>query len=335
MIQLTRRTALLAGAAALTAPALAHAQNAPRLRMAIQFGMAYLPAMIADSEGLFAKHATAQGLRGAAFEVTKVGSSTAINDALFSGSVEMGVYGSTALLIAWDKTRGSQQVKGVCGLSLTPYTLLANADRIKSLKDFGPQDRIAVTSTIAPQATLLRMAAEKELGAGKHDALDTMMLSMPHPDALNALLNGVGVSAYFSTPPYTAEALKNPKIHRLVTSAQILGGKCTGATLGAQARFADANPKLVQATVDALGEAMAFIAADRRKAAEIYLKLEPQRMSVDEAAEILSDPERGYDLAPHGLVAFAEFMRRTGQLRNPLARWQDAFFPAVHGLTGT
>lgn len=340
MFKLTRRSLLLssaAGAAAvrLSAPNVASAQAVPRVRMAIQFGMAYLPAMVADKLGFFAKHAAENGARGAVFDISKVGSSTAINDALLSGSAEMGVYGSTALLIAWDKTRGPQQIKGVCGLSLTPYTLLANAARIASVKDFTDQDRIAVTSPIAPQATLLRMAAEKAFGPGKHDALDNMMLSMPHPDALNALVNNVGVAGYFSTPPYTASALKDPKIHRIVTSAQILGTKCTGATLGASARFADANLELVKATVDAMREGMDFIAAERRKAAEIYLELEPQRMTVDEAAEILSDPERGYDLAPQGLMAFADFMQRTGQLRNKLARWQDAFFAPVHGLTGT
>src|SRR5262249_21147821 len=166
----------------------AKADDLRELRIAIQYGIAYLPLLVADHEGLFTRALEAAGLHGVRVEVRQVGSSTAINDALISGAIEMGVYGSTALLIAWDRTRSNLGIKGIGGISLTPYTLLANKPEIRTVADFGANDKIALTSTISPQATLLRMAAERAFGQGNHARLDSAMLSLAHPDALNALL---------------------------------------------------------------------------------------------------------------------------------------------------
>jgi NitT/TauT family transport system substrate-binding protein len=336
MAALRRRTALaIAGGAVASAALHARADDLRELRIAIQYGIAYLPLLVADREGLFTRALEAAGIHGVTVEVRQVGSSTAINDALISGAIEMGVYGSTALLIAWDRTRSNLGIKGIGGISLTPYTLLANKPEIHTVADFGPNDKIALTSTISPQATLLRMAAERAFGQGNHARLDSAILSLAHPDALNALIAGTDVTAYFSTPPYTALGLQNPRIHRVITSQEILGGKCTGAALGALTRFVERNPAASRAVFEAIDQADALIRSDPRKCAEIYLSVERQRMSVDEVAAQLGDPDAGHSLTPNGIQAFADFMARTGQLRTRPQSWKDVFFPYVHDREGS
>src|SRR6267143_1264806 len=72
-------------------------------------------------------------------------------------------------------------VIGLAGLALTAYVLDTNKPAITSLRDFGPQDKIALPASNSPQAILLQMAAEKVFGDYKK--LDANFVSLPHPDA--------------------------------------------------------------------------------------------------------------------------------------------------------
>ena len=64
-------------------------------------------------------------------------------------------------------------------------------DSIKSLKDFTEQHRIAMPAVrVSNQAILLQMACEKEFGVGNHSKLDTITITMAHPDATIAMISG-------------------------------------------------------------------------------------------------------------------------------------------------
>ena len=66
------------------------------VRIGLQYGLVYLPVMIAQSEGLFDKRAKAAGLDGLSVTLTRFSGSTAMNDALLSDSVELGTLGAAA-----------------------------------------------------------------------------------------------------------------------------------------------------------------------------------------------------------------------------------------------
>src|SRR5258708_24383472 len=112
------------------------------------------------------------------------------------------------------------------------------------------------------------MAAEKVFGDYKR--LDANFVSLPHPDATTALLAGSAISGYFATPPFSQILAKDSRIHPVLTSFEILGGKeGTGAGFGGSQRFVNANPKAAQALFLAIEHPMNLISADPRQAAEI------------------------------------------------------------------
>lgn len=331
-MRVTRR-AFAGGLASLAGLRAVRAQ-APTLRIAYQYGTAHLPVTYAEATGLLTRAGVAAGLPDFAVTGIQVASSTAVNDALLSGAVDLGVYGATGLLIAWDRTRQNLRVGGVCGLALTPYTLVTTRPDLRSAADFAAGDRIAVTSTIGPHAILLRMTAERAFGPGQHARLDPLMVTLAHPDAVNALRSRQ-ITAYVATPPFTAVVLADPRMRAVWTSRDILGGPATGASIGGTQRIVESRAREVAAVVAALDQAIAEIAVDPRRAAAIYHAAEGQGMSLHDVVTALEDRDQSFDLAPLGTEIFAGFMARAGIMRNRIESWRDVFFPAVHHRQGS
>jgi NitT/TauT family transport system substrate-binding protein len=305
------------------------------VRIGIQFGLIYLPVMVAEAKGFFAEEAAKAGLGQLKVIVQRFSGSPAINDALLSGSVDAGAYGLPGLLIAWDKTKERQEVKGLAALSANPYILFTNKPEIKSLTDFGEQDRIALPATIAPQAILLRLAAEKAYGPGQFGRLDTVMIGMPHPEAMAALLAGkTGITGYFASPPFSTALLRENKVHAVITSGDILDGEeVSSVVFGARKAFVDANPIVAKTILAAIEDAMAFIAKDPNAAVEIYLAAEPVKIAKEDVLRPLSS--MGYGLEPRNLMKFARLMRRAGMIKNEPSSWKDVFFPLLHDRNGS
>src|SRR5216684_3939203 len=96
---------VLAAAAYLAAGDAARAGSS-EIRFAQTSGLAYLPVYVAVERKLIEKHAAAAGLGDVTLVFTKLGSGTAINDAIISGSVDVAMAGVTVLINLWDKTVG-------------------------------------------------------------------------------------------------------------------------------------------------------------------------------------------------------------------------------------
>src|SRR5258708_18184243 len=76
---------------------------------------------------------------------------------------------------------------------------------------------------------------------------------------------------HFTSPPYTFIELKNvPGAHVVLTSTEVMGGPLRQAQFFTTTKFADANPKLIQALRDPTKEAHALIRSVTTAAAEIY-----------------------------------------------------------------
>src|SRR5271154_2383686 len=172
-------------AAAIATPARAEVGE---VRIGVQFGLIYLPVAVADAQGFFAIEAKKAGLPDLKVTVQRFSGSPAITDAVLSSNVDVGAFGTPGLLIAWEKTKGHQEVAGLAALGANAFILETNKPQIKSLADFGDNDQIAVPATTSPQAIVMRMAAEQAFGDYKR--LDKLLVSMPHPDATAALLSG-------------------------------------------------------------------------------------------------------------------------------------------------
>jgi len=307
------------------------------VRIGVQFGLIYLPVTVADAQGFFAQEATKAGLKEFKVNIRRFSGTPAINDALFSGSVDLGVLGTPGLLIAWDKTRGKQDVAGLAALGANPFILETNRPDLKVFTDLSEQDRIAVPATTSPQAIVMRMAAEWFYGPGQYARIDPLLVSMPHPEATIALLAGRAViTAYVATPPFIAALRKSDKIHAVLTSKDILEGEeATGVILSAFKLFVDRNPVTSKVIVAGLEDAMDFIVKNPDKAADVYLKSEAANMPKDDIIGMLTDGSILYSVAPTGIMKFARFMAKTGQIRNEPKSWQEVFFSSLGNRSGS
>src|SRR3984885_9679175 len=166
-------------------PARAEVQE---LRVTRQLGLGYLQLYVTEDQKLIEKHAKAAGLGDIKVTYLPLGNPSTINDAILSGSADVAGTGVPPFLLLWDKTSSSQKIKALTALNAQPAFLNANKPGIVTLKDFGPNDRIALPSVKSSfQAIILDMAAEKILGEDKRTSLDELTVSMAHPDGAAAL----------------------------------------------------------------------------------------------------------------------------------------------------
>src|SRR5262245_11170488 len=331
---LQRFAAVIALAATLACPQNANAE-ANTLRVAKLFGVAYMQFMVMEDQKMIEKHAKAAGLGDITVEFNQFRSSDVMNDALISGSVDFVSLGIPGIITIWSKTKGTPiEVKASTGFNVSPLMLLVRDPSIKSLKDFKPEHKIAMPAVkVSMQAIILQMAAAKELGADKFNVLDPMTVSMAHPDATAAMLGGPSeVVANFSSAPFQYRQMKNPAIRRILTSTDLFDEPLSFNVIATTAKFRRDNPKLHGAFLAALKEATDFINADKRRAAEIYLKITKERTPVDEIMEVLADPAIQYTTKVGGIQSFVSFMAKVGTLKSPPADWKEMFFPEA--LTG-
>src|SRR3954447_22469315 len=154
------------------------------------------------------------------------------------------------------------------------------------------------------------------------------MVTLAHPDGLTALLSGGGeVTAQFTSPPFQYYALEKPGIHVVLNSYDVMGGPNTFLMVWATNKFRTANPKSYQAVLGALKEATDFINADKRRAAEIYVKEGGNADQVEKILKMMEDPQVSYTLTPERVLPFAQFMQQVGTLKTRPGSWKDLFFP--------
>ena len=333
----TGRIAGLALAAALLAAMAARAAAAAEVdevRFARMQGLGYLQIYLLQDLKLVEKHAAALGHPVTAV-YTALGQPTAVNDALLSGSADFGAAGITPFIVLWDKTRGGAQIKAAAALNSQPAFLNTINPKVGSLKDFTDQDRIALPAVkVAYQATILEMAAEQAFG--QFDRLDTLTVGLSHPDGTNALLSGKSeITDHFTSPPYQYQQLADPRVHRVLSSYDVLGGPGTFSGLWAPRRFHDANPTVFKAVLAAVEEANGIIEAEPKRAAEIFVRLDHAKQTVDEVAALLQDPEIIYTIAPQNITKYTDFMARVGIISKAPASWKDLFFSDIHHLAGS
>jgi NitT/TauT family transport system substrate-binding protein len=307
------------------------------VRFAQQFGVGYLPLSLMQEMALVEKHAERQGLGKITVEWTKLTGGAPINDALISGQIDFASGGVGPLVTIWAKTKGSLNVKGIAALNAMPLYLNTINPDVKTLKDLTDKDRIALPSVkVSIQAVTLQMAAEKAFGEGKHDALDKLTVSMSHPDGMASMLSGKSeITAHFTAAPFMYQELGDPRVKRLLSSYDVVGGPVTFNLLWAKQEFIDDNPKLSSAIFAALEEAMGFIAKNPREAAVRWVKVENSKLSPDFVEKIIRDPDNKWTTAPQRLMAYADFMHKVGSIKVKPSNWKELFFPMIHGKEGS
>jgi len=332
----SRRAALLAICSGLVAAVQpAAAAEGPDFHVARQPGVVYLQAILMEEKKLIEKQAAALGLNDAKVKWSIITSGGVMTEALVSSSIDMAITGISNMLLLWDRTKGGS--KSVAGVAGVPFLLLTRNANVKTLKDFGTEDRIAVpTIRASMQAMMLGMALEQAYGPGQHGRLDTNQVQLGHPDALQALINPRHeVNSHFSIPPFQNIALKSPEVHAVLNSIDVLGGPATITNAWAMQKYVDANPLKIKAFLAALDEANDWIAKDPKGAAEVYLAATKEKISVDELVEVIKQPGSIFSATLQRSMLWADYMHRIGLIKTKPASWKDYSFPAIQDRAGS
>lgn len=312
------------------------AQAKTEIALSRQPGIFYMPSHIMEKNKLIEKHAAALGLSGTTTKWLTFNSGGAQTDALLAGGVDILNTGTGNLLLLWDRTRGG--VKGIVATSAQPMTLISRDAHIKSLKDIGPNDKIAVpTVKVSTQAIVLQIAAAELFGADQWSKLDANTVQLGHPDAYVAMSNPQHeVRNHFAIPPFTFLELKNVAgAHVVLSSPDVMGGPLSQAQFFTTTKFADANPKIIQAVRDATKEAQDLIRSDTKTAVDIYKEVTGDKTSAEDLLAWLKEPGMmEWNLQPQGTMKFANHLFKTGTLKTQPKAWTDYYLPVAHDLKG-
>ena len=286
----------------------------PEVRFAQQFSMGYLQFDVMRHQDLLQKHAAALGIPAVKVSYIVFNGPDMMNDALLSGAIDVASGGVPGLLTIWGKTNGT----GAGGA-----------------RDFTADDRIALPAPkVSAQAVMLQMAAAAAWGDAAYDRLDALTFALSPPDATAGLLSGHGdFTSAFTVPPHQELQLKDPAIHIVLSSEDVVGIS-TGGRAWTTKWFHDSNPKLYQALLEAMKEGSEFVASHLRETAEYYAADTKGKIDIDMMVELLKDPRYRYILTPHATMKWAGFMHQVGRLKKAPASWKDLFWPEIWGLDG-
>lgn len=333
---MTRTIALLAGLLALVASGAARAEVDVVKIPKGAGGVGFLPLTVMEEKKLVEAEAQKMGLTLKA-EYIQLGGPAVVNDMLLSGAAHFAPAGPPAFITIWDRTRANMKVMGVACMTSIPMYLNTKAPHLKSLKDLKPTDKIAVTAVkVSIPAIIMQMQAIKEFGKSDYAHYDPFTVSLTHPDGVIALLSGkTEVTAHFTSPPFHQRERRDPEVRTIATSNQIMGAPSTFTMLYAPSKFHDENPKAYTAVLKALQAAIDFINADKKAAAQVFLQSdEGKGWKLDDLMDVLNDPDVRFTTSPESVMAYATFMADVGSIKLKPTKWQDMFFPEIHGVQG-
>jgi NitT/TauT family transport system substrate-binding protein len=330
---LRRRALIAAGLGAVFAPGLV--RSSPRtVRISKGYGLLYLPLLIMEKERLFERHARRFGAGEVSVDWVLLDGGNSVDDAMMAGTLDFAAVGAPGFIELWARARGIPNVEviGISGLSTTSLSLNTNRPGIASLRDFTPSDRIAVPGIrTSLSAVVLQMLASRLLGPRQFAQLDSITVSMPHPQAMQALIGREnGITAHFASPPFSTLEKQQPGIHCVVDSSDLLG-PMTLDVVFAPRRIVEAEPALAAAFLAALDEANHLIAQDRQTAAAMYVAASGIGVSRDSVMQALAAPESRFSVWPEQLMEYVDFLYGVGTIKAKPHTWSEMFVPALGG----
>lgn len=307
-----------------------------QVTIARQPSLGHLPLMIMQDRGILEKNAAARGIANLKVNYTTFAGGAVMNDALLSNTIQFAAGGVPPMVVLWAKTRDTAHaVKGIAAMNSMPLLLNVNKPSIRTLRDLTDSDKIGLPAVkVSIQAILLQMAAEKEFGVGHHNDLDRLTVTLSHPDGMRALISKTEVTGHFTAAPIQEMELTKPNIHTLLNSYDVLGPS-TFNVVWTSKKFYDENPKIYDAFVASLDEAIAIINSDKVAAAKTYVKLSGDASGEQLNTAILTSPQVMFTTTPHGIGKYVEFMSRTQMIKVKPAPWQDLFFSNMKDKNGS
>jgi NitT/TauT family transport system substrate-binding protein len=306
------------------------------VRIATQYGISYLPLTIMAENKLLEAEGKKLGL-DLSTEWIRFTGGPPMNEALISGNLDFASGGVGPLVTIWARTQSNLKVKGVAALNAMPLYLNSINPDVKTIKDFTDKDRIALPAVrVSIQAVVLQIAAEKVFGKGQEHKLDAWTVSLSHPDGLAQMMSGKSeITAHFTSAPFMYQELADKRVHLVLNSYDVFGGPHTFNVVWASSKLYEGEPKIVQAFLAALSEAMKQIHDDPAGSAALWVKGDKSKLPVQEAERIIRLPENSWTMTPLKTMVFADYMARVGMVPVKATSWKDMFIDAIHNLPGS
>lgn len=289
-----------------------------QIRIAEQYGLAYAPLQIMKKNKIMEKN-----LPGVDLSWEQVGNTAAIREAMLANKVDVGFMAIPPFLLGVEK---GMDWKIASGLSSSPIGLITFREDIKSIKDFTKNDRIALPQPGSVQHILLSMAAERLFSDASR--LDDLLITMKHPDGMNALLTKKEITAHFTSPPYIFMELEQEGMHQILSGKEAMGKDFTFIIGVTSNKFHDNNPLVYDAFIKSLHEAIEFIKNNPKKTAKILA--EEYNLSEDEVLEYITWEGMKYDSKIKGLYEFVDFMTRNGYISKSFDDINNIMWEDVH-----
>src|SRR5438552_4410997 len=285
------------------------------IKVAQQYGISYLPLMIMEEQKLIEKQAKALGV-DVSVGWARFAGGNVMNDALLSNSIQLASGGVGALITLWSRTRGNLDVKGVAAINSMPLYLNSRNPAVKTIKDFTEKDRIALPAVkVSIQAVTLHMAAEKVFGPGQHNKLDNLTVSLSHPDGMANMMSGKSeITAHFTSAPFMYQELDDNRVHKVLDSYEVLSGPHTFNAVWTSSKLYNEKPKVIEAFLAALDDALKQINADPACVAALWIKAENSKLSQAGVEKMIRLPENESSAVPQQFRAYAAFLNRHGAL---------------------
>ncbi|MFW6281791.1 MAG: ABC transporter substrate-binding protein [bacterium] len=188
------------------------------ITIAEQYGLAYAPVQIMKDNKILEKHLGDD----VKIRWKKLANTAAIREAMLAGEVDIGFIAIPPFLIGREK---GMEWKIITGISMSPLGLMTYKKNIQNLADIGENDLIALPQPGSIQHILLAMAADKEFGDPTR--FDDQLITMSHPDGMNALLSKREIAAHFTSPPYLFMESETKGIHQIISGKEAIGSEFT------------------------------------------------------------------------------------------------------------
>lgn len=270
-----------------------------KIRLVKQYTTAYAPIYVAEKLHLIEKY-----LPGIEAEWATISGGAAISEALISGQLDIGVMGIPPAIIAADK---GADFKIAMGLSVVPVELMVNSDKIKSFKDFKPDDKIGVPGIGSINHITVSLMAKKYLGDAH--AFDKNVVVMRNPDSYSSLLSN-SLAGHASIMPYAALEEK-AGFKKLASGTDIIGD--ISLVCVASKKLYE-QPAVYAGVVAALNEAIALINKGDEKTMQIIA--DEEKLSVEQVKDYITRDGTNYTSNIYGLMAVANYMHQEGYIKN-------------------
>jgi len=272
------------------------------IRIAEQYGIAYAPVQIMKAQGLLEKNCP-----GIDISWEQMSNTAAIREAMVADRLDAGFMAIPPFLIGWDN---GMDWKIATGLSSVPTGLVTKTS-VSGLAELGENDRIALPQPGSVQHILLAMACDRDFG--NPQKLDNNLLTLSHPDGMNALLSGSDVTAHFTSTPYLEKELSTEGFHQILSGNEAFGDEFSFIVGVTTKKLHDQNPQVYAAFNQSVAEAITFINDHPQEAAVILS--EAYKLPEAEVLAYLSAADTKYSTTVKGLQTFSDFMLKTGYLK--------------------